>query len=106
MKYAVGAGRGHGNPGHRQEMAVAVRISGRDSRTINDIHVPVNKPVKFIMTSEDVLHDFFVPDMRVKHDIVPGRYTADLVYSHRARRARFHLRRILRQGSLRHEGEG
>ena len=27
------------------------------------------------MTSEDVLHDFFVPDMRVKHDIIPGRYT-------------------------------
>ena len=45
------------------------------SRTINDIHVPVNKPVKFTMTSEDVLHDFFVPDMRVKHDIIPGRYT-------------------------------
>jgi len=45
------------------------------SRTINDLHVPVNKPVKFVMTSEDVLHDFFVPDMRVKHDIVPGRYT-------------------------------
>src|SRR5712691_3659410 len=46
------------------------------SRTINDLHVPVNKPVKFVMTSEDVLHDFFVPDMRVKHDIVPGRYTS------------------------------
>jgi cytochrome c oxidase subunit 2 len=45
------------------------------SRTINDIHIPVNKPVRFVMTSEDVLHDFFVPDMRVKHDIVPGRYT-------------------------------
>jgi cytochrome c oxidase subunit II len=45
------------------------------SRTANDIHVPVGKPVKFIMTSEDVLHDFYVPDMRVKHDIVPGRYT-------------------------------
>lgn len=45
------------------------------SRTVNDIHVPVNRPVKFVMTSEDVLHDFFVPDMRVKHDIVPGRYT-------------------------------
>lgn len=45
------------------------------SRTINDIHVPVNKPVRFVMTSEDVLHDFFVPDMRVKHDVVPGRYT-------------------------------
>ena len=45
------------------------------SRTINELHVPVNKPVKFIMTSEDVLHDFFVPDMRVKHDVIPGRYT-------------------------------
>ena len=45
------------------------------SRTVNEIHVPINKPVKFVMTSEDVLHDFFVPDMRVKHDIVPGRYT-------------------------------
>jgi cytochrome c oxidase subunit 2 len=45
------------------------------SRTINDLHVPINKPVKFTMTSEDVLHDFFVPAMRVKHDIIPGRYT-------------------------------
>jgi len=45
------------------------------SRTVNELHVPVNKAVRFIMTSEDVLHDFFVPDMRVKHDIVPGRYT-------------------------------
>src|SRR5438445_42854 len=45
------------------------------SRTVNDLHVPVGKPVRFVMTSEDVLHDFFVPDMRVKHDIVPGRYT-------------------------------
>lgn len=45
------------------------------SRTVNDVHVPVNKPVRFVMTSDDVLHDFFVPDMRVKSDIIPGRYT-------------------------------
>jgi len=45
------------------------------SRTVNDIHLPVGKAVRFVMTSEDVLHDFYVPDMRVKHDIVPGRYT-------------------------------
>ncbi len=45
------------------------------SRTVNEIHVPVDKAVRFVMTSEDVLHDFFVPDMRVKNDIVPGRYT-------------------------------
>ena len=37
--------------------------------------MPVNKPVQFVMTSEDVLHDFYIPTMRVKHDIVPGRYT-------------------------------
>jgi cytochrome c oxidase subunit 2 len=45
------------------------------SRTINDLHVPVNKPVKFVMTSEDVLHSLFFPNMRVKNDVVPGRYT-------------------------------
>jgi len=45
------------------------------TRTVNEIHVPAHKAVKFVMTSEDVIHDFFVPDMRVKHDIIPGRYT-------------------------------
>ncbi len=45
------------------------------TRTANEIHVLINKPTQFVMTSDDVLHDFFVPDMRVKHDIVPGRYT-------------------------------
>jgi cytochrome c oxidase subunit 2 len=45
------------------------------TRTINELHVPLNKPVKFLMISEDVIHDFFVPDMRVKHDILPNRYT-------------------------------
>jgi cytochrome c oxidase subunit 2 len=45
------------------------------TRTVGDLHVPYNKSVKFVMTSEDVLHDFFVPDMRVKHDIIPGRFT-------------------------------
>ena len=45
------------------------------SRTVNDVHLPVGKSARFVMTSDDVLHDFFVPDMRVKNDIVPGRYT-------------------------------
>ena len=45
------------------------------TRSVGDLHVPANKPVKFVMTSEDVLHDFFVPDMRVKHDLIPGRFT-------------------------------
>ena len=44
-------------------------------REINEIHVPRGKPVKFTMTSEDVIHDLFVPAMRVKADVIPGRYT-------------------------------
>ena len=45
------------------------------TRTLNSIHVPVNKPVKFIMQSEDVIHSFYVPAMRLKRDVLPGRYT-------------------------------
>lgn len=40
-----------------------------------ELHVPVNRPVKLTMTSEDVIHSFFVPAFRVKQDVVPGRYT-------------------------------
>lgn len=41
----------------------------------NVLHVPVNKPVRLIMTSQDVLHSFFIPVFRVKQDVVPKRYT-------------------------------
>ncbi|MGE0451005.1 MAG: cytochrome c oxidase subunit II [Vicinamibacterales bacterium] len=44
-------------------------------REINQLHVPVGRAVKLIMTSEDVIHDLFVPAFRVKADVVPGRYT-------------------------------
>ncbi len=40
-----------------------------------ELVVPVGRPVKLIMTSTDVLHSFFVPDFRVKHDVIPNRYT-------------------------------
>ncbi|MDQ3023174.1 MAG: cytochrome c oxidase subunit II, partial [bacterium] len=39
------------------------------------LHVPVGTPIELTMTSEDVLHSLFVPDFRVKQDVVPGRYT-------------------------------
>ncbi len=42
----------------------------------NDLYVPVNRPVKLIMSSEDVLHAFFIPNFRVKSDVVPGMYTS------------------------------
>jgi cytochrome c oxidase subunit II len=44
-------------------------------REINQLHVPVRQPVKLTMSSEDVIHSFFVPAFRVKQDVVPGRYT-------------------------------
>ena len=45
-------------------------------REINELHVPVNRNVKLTLTTEDVLHDFFVPAFRTKVDTVPGRYTS------------------------------
>jgi cytochrome c oxidase subunit 2 len=44
-------------------------------REINELHVPVGVPVKLIMTSEDVIHSFFVPAFRMKRDVLPGRYS-------------------------------
>jgi len=43
-------------------------------REINQLHVPVGRPVKLILTSEDVIHDFFVPEFRTHVDVVPGRF--------------------------------
>ncbi len=44
-------------------------------RENNELHVPVGKPVKLIMISQDTLHSFFVPAFRLKQDVIPGRYT-------------------------------
>jgi cytochrome c oxidase subunit II len=43
-------------------------------REINELHIPVDRSVRLVMASEDVIHSFFVPAFRVKHDVVPGRY--------------------------------
>lgn len=44
-------------------------------REIQDLHVPVNTPVRLKMASEDVLHCVFIPAFRIKQDVMPGRYT-------------------------------
>ena len=43
-------------------------------KEINELHIPVNRNVKLILGSEDVIHNFYVPAFRVKMDVVPGRY--------------------------------
>ncbi|HEY7509330.1 MAG TPA: cytochrome c oxidase subunit II [Vicinamibacteria bacterium] len=45
-------------------------------REINELHVPVGVPIRVNLTSEDVIHSFYVPAFRVKKDAVPGYYSA------------------------------
>jgi len=46
-------------------------------RDINELHVPVGVPIKLIMASQDVIHDFAIPAFRIKKDVVPGHYTTE-----------------------------
>jgi cytochrome c oxidase subunit 2 len=62
-------------------------LSGQ--REINELHVPVGRAVKLIMTSEDVIHDVFVPGFRVKADVIPGRYTN--IWFEPTKPGRYHL---------------
>ena len=47
------------------------------AREINELHIPVNRDIKLTMTSEDVIHDFYVPAFRTKADVLPGKYTTE-----------------------------
>jgi cytochrome c oxidase subunit II len=42
---------------------------------VNVLRVPANRPVRLLMTSRDVIHSFYVPEFRVKQDVLPGRYS-------------------------------
>jgi cytochrome c oxidase subunit 2 len=46
-------------------------------REIGALHVPTGVPIKLVMTSEDVIHDFFVPAFRIKQDVLPGAFTTE-----------------------------
>ena len=58
-------------------------------REINELHVPVGRDVKLIMTSQDVIHSFFVPAFRMKQDVLPGRYT--VAWFHATKPGTYHL---------------
>ena len=58
-------------------------------REINQLHVPVDRDVKLIMTSQDVIHSFYVPAFRIKQDVLPGRYTT--AWFHPTRAGTYHL---------------
>src|SRR5689334_14204695 len=58
-------------------------------REINQLHIPVGKDIKLIMTSQDVIHSFYVPAFRVKQDVLPGRYTT--LWFHATKAGTYHL---------------
>jgi cytochrome c oxidase subunit II len=58
-------------------------------REINTLHVPLGRPIRLLMTSEDVIHSLFIPDFRIHMDVLPARYTS--VWFQATRRGVFHL---------------
>ena len=87
------------NMAQAPEDALELRAVGRQwmwklqhpsgAREINQMHIPVGKPIKVILASEDVIHSFYVPAFRIKMDVVPGRYTA--AWFEATREGEFHL---------------
>jgi cytochrome c oxidase subunit 2 len=71
----------------KQWMWKTQHIEGQ--REINELHVPVGRDIKLIMTSQDVIHSFYVPAFRVKQDVLPGRYTT--MWFHAIRPGTYHL---------------
>lgn len=65
--------------------AIEIKVTGQKwfwtfdhpggANAVNELVVPVNKPIKLLMSSMDVIHSFFVPNFRVKMDVLPNRYT-------------------------------
>jgi cytochrome c oxidase subunit 2 len=70
---------------HTPENSMEISVTGKQwmwniqhqtgKREKNELHVPVRRNIKLRMTSEDVIHSFSIPSFRVKHDVVPGRYS-------------------------------
>jgi cytochrome c oxidase subunit 2 len=58
-------------------------------REINELHVPVGRKVRVTMTTEDVIHSFYVPAFRIKLDVVPGKYST--VWFEPTKAGRYHL---------------
>ena len=58
-------------------------------REIDELHVPVGYPVKLTITSQDVIHSFYIPAFRIKMDAVPGRYTS--IWFEASKTGTFHL---------------
>ena len=70
-------------------------------REINELHVPIGRPVRITLGSEDVLHDYFIPAFRVKMDAVPGKLTTMWFEATKVGHVSHLLRGVLRHEALR-----
>ena len=78
------AGRRAG--GLRRRQAVDVEAAAPEGRReINELHVPLGRPVRLTMTSQDVIHSFYIPAFRVKQDVLPGPLHVDVVRADQGR---------------------
>ena len=71
-----------------------------DVQLVNDLHLPVNEEIVLSIKSQDVLHSFFLPNLRVKQDVVPGMKQYVWFQADQDRRVRHRLRRAVRLGTL------
>lgn len=71
----------------KQWMWKAQHLEGQ--REINTLHIPIGRAIRLTMTSQDVIHSFFVPDFRIKQDVLPGRYTTIWFTANKA--GKYHL---------------
>ncbi len=71
----------------KQWMWKAQHLGGQ--REINELHLPLGDSVRLIMSSQDVIHSFFIPEFRIKHDVVPG--TTQTIWFRPRRAGVFHL---------------
>jgi cytochrome c oxidase subunit 2 len=71
----------------KQWMWKAQHVGGQ--REINELHLPVGSAVRLIMSSQDVIHSFFIPAFRIKHDVVPG--TIETLWFRPRKAGVFHL---------------
>ncbi|MFU8811528.1 MAG: cytochrome c oxidase subunit II [Balneolaceae bacterium] len=77
---------GYTNLANAPDDAYEIRVVGKSwlwefhyrngTVSVNELHVPVNRPVKLVMSSDDVIHSLYIPDFRVKRDVLPNRYTS------------------------------
>ena len=72
-------------------------------REIDELHVPVGRNVRLTMTSQDVIHSFFLPAFRVKQDVVPGRYTTEWFRANKIGSYHLFFFRILRHVAFAHD---